>query len=196
MPIPASTLISALQSHLGDIPRAELAAVLDVTVQTVGNWLNDTSTPTKPQVNRIVKAFSDHVGKQLVRPIFEYREITPHRSGGNSWRFGLDATNSANHKRDLETRHGIYIFYSSAGTAIYLGKSTSCLYTESKVRLGADLNRPLRLPQKVKGAKVGSVARYMSAYEVAVSEATKKIESFMLRAFANSLYNKNSGSFK
>ncbi len=195
MAILASTLISALQSHLGKISRAELARLLNVTEATVGNWVHDSSSPTKPQVARIVKAFADHIGKQLVQPIFEYQPVRPARTG-NSWSFGLPAPEAKRHKAELEKKHGIYIFYSSAGIVIYLGKSTNCLYAESKARLGADLNRPLRLPRKLKNAEVGTIARYMSAYLVSVSAATKNIETFMLRAFANSLYNKNSGTFK
>ena len=195
MAVLASTLILALQSHLGQMSRAELARLLNVTPATVGNWINDSSVPTKPQVTRIVRAFADHVGKQLVRPIFEYRPIQPVRAGA-SWSFGISPTLLKGHVADLKTKHGIYIFYSSAGSVIYLGKSTNCLHTESKVRLSAELNRPVRLPNKQVGATVGTVARYMSAFEVSVSAATKNIESFLLRAFANSIYNINSGAFK
>jgi transcriptional regulator with XRE-family HTH domain len=195
VPIPASVLISALRNHLGQISRAELADMLNVHPATVGNWLNDTTTPTNPQVERIVKAFSDHVGRQLVQPIFEYKPIHPSRNA-NSWNFGIPAPDAEALRADLLNRHGIYIFYSSAGTVIYLGKSTSCLFDESKQRLAAKMNRPLRLPRKINGAEVGAVARYMSAYHVSVSAATKNIESFLLRAFANSIYNKNSGEFQ
>ena len=131
MPIPASVLIAALQHHLGEITRAELAHVLNVTPATVGNWLNDVTTPTNPQVERIVKAFSDHVGRQLVQPIFEYKPINPIRNG-NRWHFGIPAPEAEAHRAELLNKHGIYIFYSSVGTVIYLGKSTNCLYNESR----------------------------------------------------------------
>ena len=195
MPILTSTLVSALQTHLGGISRAELATLLNVTEATIGNWLNDLVSPSKPQVSRIVQAFADHTGQQLVQPIFEYRPIAP-KPSRSTWSFGVPAHDAPRHKKELDKKHGIYIYYDSAGAVIYLGKSTSCLYTESKVRLGADLNRPLRLPKKVISAKVGTISKYMSAYQVSISSATKNIESFMLRAFANSLYNKNSGHFK
>lgn len=195
MPILASTLISALQTHLDNMSRAELASMLNVTQATVGNWFNDTATPSKPQVGRIIKAFADHTGQNLVQPVFEYRSIEP-KPSGNTWSFGLSVHEEPGHRADLKGKHGIYIFYDSSGRAIYLGKSVRCLYQESKTRLGASLNRSLRLPQKIQTAKAGSISRYMSAYQISISSGTKNIESFMLRAFANSIYNKNSGEFK
>lgn len=194
MPILPSTLILALQAHLGDISRRELADLLDVTPATVGNWLSDSVSPTRPQVGRIVRAFADHTAKHLMRAIFEYRRLDPQRSGA-TWSFGLSGQNATIHKRELQGKHGIYVFYGSGGMPVYLGKSTSCLYTESKARLSAQLNRPVRLPAKVAEAQVGMLARYMSAYEIFASAATKNVESLMLRAFANSLYNRNSGEF-
>lgn len=195
MAIPASTLIAVLKDHFGSMTQTDLASTLGVTQGTISNWENDVSTPTKPQVRRIVGAFVRHTAQNVVHPIFEYKVIDPKRAGG-SWTFGISTSETKHHRTQLLGAHGIYVFYSSAGTPIYLGKSTNCLHAESKARLGADLNRPFRLPSKKKGACVGDLARYMSAYRVGISDATKNIESFLLRAFANGLYNKNSGEFK
>jgi hypothetical protein len=52
------------------------------------------------------------------------------------------------------------------------------------------------VPIKTTRPQMGQVARYLSAYEVTNVAAVKNLESFMLRAFANDLRNKNGGTFK
>lgn len=195
MPILTSTLIAALKNHLGAMNQAELAAMLGVTQGTISNWVHDAATPTKPQVVRIVKAFRTRMTRDLITPLIEYRSISPNKIG-NAWTFGLQPHELKIVRKYLLGKHGIYVFYSSAGAPIYVGKSTNCLFTESKTQLKADLNRAVRLPKKLKDSQVGAIACFMSAYQINVSEATKNIESFLLRAFANGLYNKNSGEFQ
>jgi len=191
----ASTFLKALEANLGRMTQTELASALGVSQGTISNWANDVSSPPPSQIQRVIAAFARHTTKALIKPIFEYREIHPQKRG-NSWSFGFSKSLAASHKSQLLNRHGIYIYFSSAGAPIYVGKSTNCLFLESKARLDAKLNRPLRLPSKRIEARVGHIARFASAYEVTTSAATKNIESFLLRAFANGIFNVNSGHFQ
>ncbi|MNV96997.1 hypothetical protein D3C71_1920660 [compost metagenome] len=89
----------------------------------------------------------------------------------------------------------MYLFYDSSGEAIYAGKTEFNLYNETKQRLKAVPNSAVFLPRKKYVGQMGDRARYMSAYEVTITAAIKNLESFLLRAFANDLLNKNGGAF-
>ena len=99
-------------------------------------------------------------------------------------------------KEKIEGKHGLYLFCDRSGHAIYLGKTEASLYGEAKQRLKATPNRGTYVPIKATKPQMGQVAHYLSAYQVSNVAAVKNIESFMLRAFANDLRNKNGGKFK
>ena len=189
-----SSLLEALEEEYGSVTQQQLAKALSVTQPTISNW-NNGAEPSKRNLKRLIEFFRAHHAATLVKPVLEFQLIDPVRSG-NEWRFSADKDVVEQVREALEGRHGLYLFYDSSGHAIYLGKTEASLYTESKQRLKATPNRGTYVPIKTTKPQMGQVARYLSAYEVANVAAIKNLESFMLRAFANDLRNKNGGKFK
>ncbi|WP_172202807.1 helix-turn-helix domain-containing protein [Niveibacterium sp. COAC-50] len=189
-----SALLEALQDEYGTVTQQQIAKALGVTQATISNWSSG-GQPSKTNLKKLIDLFREHHAATLVKPIFEFQAIDPTPSG-DSWRFSADAKLVAELKAKLENRPGLYLYYDSAGHAIYLGKTESSLYTEAKQRLKAVPNRAIFVPTKAQASQMGQLARFLSAYEVTIPAAIKNIESFMLRAFANDLLNKNGGHFK
>lgn len=189
-----ASLLEALQEEYGSVTQQQLAKALAVTQPTISNWKNG-AEPSKKNLTKLIEFFRAHHAATLVRPLLEFRAIEPVKSG-NEWRFSTDQISIDEIKTALEGRHGLYLFYDSSGHAIYLGKTEASLYVESKQRLKATPNRGTYVPIKTTKPQMGQVARYLSAYEVTNVAAVKNLESFMLRAFANDLRNKNGGKFK
>jgi transcriptional regulator with XRE-family HTH domain len=188
-----AALLEALEEEYGPVTQAQIAAALGVTQATISNWKNG-GEPSKRNLKKLIEFFRGHHAATLVRPILEFQVIHPVKSG-NEWRFTSDEEVVSSLKEKLDSRPGIYVFYDSSAAAIYLGKTESSLYGEAKQRLKAIPNRSMYLPTKAKVGAMGDRARFMSAYEVTIPAAIKNLESFMLRAFANDLLNKNGGHF-
>ena len=189
-----SALLEALEEEYGFITQEKIARKLGVNQTTISNWKNGKNTPSKKNLEMLINAFREHHAQTLIRPIFEFKEILPFCKG-SSWGFSSDTEALNEIRGKLSKKIGIYLFYDSAGKAIYLGKSDACLYNEAKQRLNGLANRPFYKPNKSAHPFMGDMAKYLSAYEVTVPAAIKNIESFMLRSFANDLMNKNSGNF-
>lgn len=186
-------LLEALEEEYGAVTQAQIAKALGVTQGTISNWKGG-SEPSKKNLRKLIEFFRGHHATTLVKPIVEFTAIQPTKSG-NEWRFSSEPKVVAGLKTKLDGRAGLYVFYDSSGAAIYLGKTEASLYTEAKQRLKAIPNRSIYLPTKSKAGSMGERARFLSAYEVTISAAIKNLESFMLRAFANDLLNKNGGHF-
>lgn len=189
-----SALIDALQEEYGEVSQAQIAKALQVTRATITNWAAG-GQPSKTNLKKLIDLYRQHHAATLVKPIFEFQPISPVPSG-NSWRLVNDKKLDGALQSSLKGVPGIYLYYDSAGHAIYLGKTEKCLYGESKQRLKAVPNRTIYVPTKAQASEMGQLARYLSAYEVTIPAAIKNLESFMLRAFANDLLNKNGGHFK
>ena len=190
-----AAFLQALEEEYGYITQEKLARKLEVNQATISNWKNGKNTPSKKNLEMLINAFKEHHAQTLIRPIFEFKEILPYRNG-SSWVFSHETEALNIIKSELTKKIGIYLFYDSAGKAIYLGKSDVCLFNEAKQRLNALANRPFYNPNKNAHPFMGDMAKFLSAYEVTVQAAIKNIESFMLRSFANDLMNKNSGNIK
>jgi transcriptional regulator with XRE-family HTH domain len=189
-----TSLLEALEEEYGSVTQAEIAKALRVTQPTISNWKNG-GEPSKSNLKKLIEFFRAHHAATLIKPLLEFEPIQPLRSG-NEWRFSAEQSVIDHIKGETEHRRGVYLFYDSSGHAIYLGKTESSLYGEAKQRLKATPNRGTYVPIKTTRPQMGQVARYLSAYEVTNVAAVKNLESFMLRAFANDLRNKNGGTFK
>jgi transcriptional regulator with XRE-family HTH domain len=189
-----TALLEALQEKYGSITQGRIASALGVTQGTISNWSND-GQPSKNNLKKLIDLFLQHHATTLVNPILEFHPIAPEPSG-DSWKFSNDPNVTTKLKAELDGVPGLYLFYDSAGRAIYLGKTEASLYAEAKQRLKAVPNRSIYVPTKAMASQMGQITRFLSAYEVTIPAAIKNLESFMLRAFANDLLNKNGGNFK
>lgn len=189
-----SALLEALKEEYGTLTQQQIAKALGVTQATISNWATG-GQPSKTNLKKLIELFRQHHAATLVKPIIEYQAIDPVPSG-DSWKFSNDAKIIAELKENLTNVPGLYVFYDSSGHAIYLGKTEASIYAEAKQRLKAVPNRSIFVPTKAKASQMGQLARFLSAYEVTIPAAIKNLESFMLRAFANDLLNKNGGHFK
>ena len=189
-----SALLEALREEYGALTRAEIATELGVSIGTVHNWSKG-AEPNKTNLKKLIDLFKNHQASTLIKPILEFHPVKPEVSG-KSWCFSSDAKVVAFLKAKLEGKKGVYVFYDTSGKAIYLGKTEASLYGEAKQRLSAVPNKAIYLPIKAKVGAMGHRASFISAYEVSIPAAIKNLETFMLRAFANDLYNKNGGHFQ
>ncbi|MBK9441385.1 MAG: helix-turn-helix domain-containing protein [Comamonadaceae bacterium] len=189
-----NALLDALQEEYGAVTQQQIAKALEVTQGTISNWATG-GQPSKANLKKLIDFFRQHHAATLVKPIFEFQAIDPVPSG-DSWKFSSDTNVVTALKASLENVPGLYLYYDSAGHAIYLGKTEASLYAEAKQRLKAVPNRSIFVPTKAKASQMGQLARFLSAYEVTIPAAIKNLESFMIRAFANDLLNKNGGHFK
>jgi transcriptional regulator with XRE-family HTH domain len=189
-----ASLLEALQEEYGTVTQTDLAKALGVTQPTISNWVNG-GEPSKRNLKRLLEYFRDHHARTLIKPIVEFVPIEPVQLS-NEWRFSSDNDVVEELKTQLHGKKGIYLFYGTTGEALYLGKTEASLYGEAKQRLKALPNRPMYIPVKGRVLQMGAMARYLSAYEVSIPAAVKNVESFMLRAFANELRNRNGGNFK
>ena len=189
-----SALLDALEEEYGKVNQSQLAKSLGVSQGTISNWKNDAS-PSKTNLKKLLDFYRNHHATTLIRPILEFQEIQPERSG-KSWNFTCNKELSDQLRQSLHKKAGLYLLYDSAGNGIDLGKSETNLFIEAKQRLNAKANRAFYAPTKKTHAFMGEMAQYVSAYKVTIPSAIKNLKSFMLRSFANNLMNQNGGNFK
>ncbi len=188
-----AALVKALEDSYGSIPQQDLAKHLGVSAAAVSSWLTGKAEPNHASIRKLLDLHAGHRASALFVPLVEFVPIHPQPTK-SGWRLGPD---EARHLEPLlRRRKGIYVFYDSAGEATYLGKSACDLWKEARQRLSAEANRPFYAPEKGPSREQGDIARFLSAYEVTVPAAIANIETFMLRAFANDLMNRNGGNFK
>ena len=188
-----AALVEALEDSYGSISQQDLARHLGVAPAAVSTWRTGKAEPNRTSIRKLLDLYADHRASALFVPLVELAPIHPERAGAG-WRLAPDEV--ARIEPRLRRRKGIYVFYGSAGEATYLGKSASDLWKEARQRLNAETNRPFYGAEKGPSRKQGDIARFLSAYEVTVPAAIANVETFMLRAFANDLMNRNSGKFK
>ncbi|MGC3991626.1 MAG: hypothetical protein QM796_18445 [Chthoniobacteraceae bacterium] len=204
----------------------ELADVLGMSVPAIQNWKNRAAC-TLRQVAGLVHAASKsgavRFRKNAVRPLVEFFEISlcDSRHGASYELFGTKDENGNEHpyvsglKKELELKHGVYVFFDSRGQAIYAGKARKqSLWKEMNLAL----NRDRREVQKIKRVRhparrveyrtsdekarqivdqrvpLWDLAAYFSSYEVA-DEMIEDVEALLVRSFANNLLNKRMERF-
>ena len=189
-----SELLGALAEETGEVSPLLLAKTLRVSQSTVTCWRGG-ATPRRANMRKILTYFRDFTAASLVMPVLEYKAIAPVKSG-RTWALTKVEEDIALLHACMLHRPGLFLLYDSTGSAIFLGKSESCLYTETRKRLGDHSNRPFFSPNRNKPPHIGELASYISVYEVSVLAALDNIEAFMLRAFGNNLLNEDAGNFK
>lgn len=190
-----SELLGALLDESeGEVSQILLARALKVSQSTVAGWVSG-ATPSRATIRRVLNYFRDYSASSLIKPVIEFQPIAPMKSG-RTWVLSRRENERDHIHESLLHRVGVFILYDSAGNAIYLGKSESCLYTELKRRLSDQVDKPLFAIAKPKTRQIGEMVCYLSAYEVSIKAAVKTVETFALRAFGNQLLNERGEGIK
>jgi DNA-binding transcriptional regulator YiaG len=204
----------------------ELAGELGITSQAIQNWKNRRSV-TPRQIAGLIASTRVAVERQThassIRPLVEFFPISKAPSKQNAG-FELFADRDlkqnkhpylAGLKAELESHHGVYIFFDSRGQAIYSGKARKQkLWKELNLAFNRDRDslqniRRVKHPsrkQKYRTTEEKSrqiteysvplheLAAYFSAYDVA-DGMVDVVESLLVRGFANDLLNKRMERF-
>lgn len=149
-------------------------------------------------------------------PIIEYFPLEAAESKGNAVRIfstaddeGVEIQFYTGLKHELERSNGVYIFYDSRGRAIYAGKAydqslwieMNNAYNRDRVKVqhikltsypttrgSFSLERTKSAQIVRRPVKIHEIATYFTAYKVP-KPLISKIESLLVRAFANDLLN-------
>jgi len=100
-------------------------------------------------------------------------------------------------KEKLLKKVGIYAFFDSAFRLIYVGRSSTNLFTEIKQRLGKAVSY-IRNPVSGQKVKFADVTAYISVYAVERGDKDfiHDLEALILRLSLNVGFNTNKGNFK
>lgn len=199
---------------------ASLATFLGVQPTSLQNWKHAQEiTPTQMAniSKKIYEAGKRDLLKSLIRPIVEFYPITQANARGGVNQEVLNSKINSQHKKIrqwLEKENGIYIFYSSEGCALYVGKTNSKnrslwkrmneSYNTVKEKNVQSIYRVAHPEKNVeifpafetKGYKqirkqnvpLYELAEYFSAYAVEES-AISLVEALLVRSFPNDLKN-------
>ena len=146
------------------------AKATEFTVQQLQSWMNGDTRPQKATIEylihcvlapefKVVVEFGPFNFTEKVRP--QLRKIL----------------------KGHENKSGIYAFYDSMASLLYVGKATSLL-KEIEQSLGQDVTVMFPKGVKLKPQKRAEVTRYISAYDVGSSDFQdypKHVESLILR---------------
>lgn len=203
-----------------------LGEVLGLSVPAIQKWKNRPKC-TLRQIAGLVHSASKsgavRFRKNAVRPLVEFFEIDlcDSRQGAGYELFSNKDEGGKFHpyfsglRVELESNHGVYIFFDSRGQAIYAGKARrQSLWREMNLAL----NRARGQVQTIKRVRhparkveyrtsdekarqivdlqvpLWEIAAYFSAYEVA-DEMIEDVEALLVRSFANNLLNKRMERF-
>jgi hypothetical protein len=174
-------------------------------------------------VQRAAAASQKRTHVTSVRPLVEFFPITKVLSKQEA-KYELFATNDGDNgvhpyfsglKKELQERHGVYIFFDSRGQAIYAGKARKLrLWQEMKGAFNREradwqtIRRVHHPKNKVRYRSTNEKARqirelavplhelatYFSAYQVA-DPMIGVVEAMLVRSFANDLLNKRMEQF-
>jgi hypothetical protein len=219
-------IIRAVDKRLRTSSLREVAGELGISDQAVQNWKNRHFVTPRQIAGLIVSAraaIERATHTSSIRPLVEFFPINKVPSKHRA-RFELFATADSSRNRhpylaglkaELESHHGVYVFFDSRGQAIYSGKARrQKLWGE----LNLIFNRKRDALQKIRRVKHPSrkqkyrtieektrqiteysvplheLARYFSAYHV-VDGMVDVVESLLVRSFANDLLNKRMEKF-
>jgi len=199
----------------------ELVDYLGISMPSLQNWRNRESVTTRQVVGLMFKSQKKNLNNELknlnnelktaICPIVEFFDL-PSVDPKNKARTKIFETDGNQYlkrlQKELETYHGIYIFYDSSGRALYIGKTENRklwqrineTYRSRIVQLRlVDHPNPER-NQKYKTLEekdrqisnkrihLYELASYISAYKVA-KPLIHNTEALLIRSFANDLYN-------
>jgi hypothetical protein len=199
---------------------AEVARYLGITVTALGYW-RDQRSITSRQVSsllfRIEKRAVEEAERNAIRPIVEFYPIKKVKSRKQAqWDIfsPSDQNGKGKHpytaglREQLDTKHGIYVFYDSRGRALYVGKTTqqslwremnSAFNRERTVQQIRRVDHPekrvvfrtsdeKRRQIRLRSVKLHHLAMYFSAYCVS-DRLIGELESLLIRSFPNDLLN-------
>lgn len=213
-----SDVIKALKKKFKTSSDLALSKRIGIAHTAVGNWSRRrtvTARQVAGLVSKAVNVGAMSIQQKAIRPIVEFFPIVRHKSRKKWEIFSVETNDEAPHpyleglRKELDEHHGVYIFFDSAGKAIYSGKARKLsLWKEMK---GA-FNRPRGEIQKIRRVKhpvrrqdyrtsdekarqiveyvvpLHELARYFSAYHVA-DGMVNDLEAMLIRSFANDLLN-------
>lgn len=210
----AAGTINSLYEKFSVSASNQLAAKLGMSAATLGNWTSHGVTGRK-LADGILKAQKRAVAlahTDAITPIVEYFQLAADRRtrDGRAKLFSVGRTASKMHhglKNQLDSAHGIYIFYDSRGRALYVGKAqrltlwkemnnafnrdreTQKVYRVShpsngEFKTSDELTRQVRLTS----LHLCHMAEYFSAYRVD-DGLINELEALLVRSFANDLLN-------
>lgn len=221
-----SNVIASLKKKLRANTNRALSLKLGITVQAIHNWKNR-PTVTARQIAGLVYSASRSgaIASQqtAIRPLVEFSRIekADSKQKVRYELFSSKAQDGSKHpyldglRKELESHHGVYIFFDSRGQAIYTGKARrQNLWQEMKLAF----NRERGEVQKIKRVRhptrkltyrtsdekarqivdyevpLHEMAIYFSAYQVA-DGMINEVEAMLVRSFANDLLNKRMERF-
>ncbi len=221
-----SELISALKKQFRVTTDKELSEVLGISVPTIQQWKSRPQC-TLRQIAKLVHSASKtgavRFRNDAVRPLVEFFAIDFCESGKGAGYMLFDVRDEkggahpykSGLKDELESKHGVYLFFDSRGQAIYAGKARrQSLWKEMNLALNrnrGDLQKIKRVkhPERKmdyrtsdektrqivdQSVSIWDIATYFSAYEVA-DEMIEDVEALLVRSFANNLLNKRMERF-
>jgi hypothetical protein len=216
--ISGDTLLDEVKRKLGAKTDLALAAQLGMTTVALWKWRGSRRISTRQIANLVAaakKSSTTDLATSAIRPIVEFFPINKNRSRGGQ-KFEVLATKIDNIEHpflsglrsELESHHGVYVFFDSRGRAIYAGKARRLFLWDE---MNNAFNRE-RAVQKIKRVShperrqtykssletarqivhtpvlLHELAVYVSAYNVR-DELIEELESLLVRSFANDLSN-------
>lgn len=213
--------IEALRKEMDVKSQRELAFKLGVD-ETMLSRKKQTGISEQALAKILVKAShaaATHARREMIKPLVEFYPITCVNSLGETkyeflpFKDHHEATVfQKGLRKQLQQACGIYIFYDSRGSALYVGKTKKNLWDEMKDAYNRE--RDLQMIRRVsfpdfkefkpaydQERKLGGelvtlahLASYFSAYEID-NEMIDEIEALLIRGFANNVLNKKMETF-
>lgn len=221
-----SEVIAELKKKFRAETDAQLGYAIGMSVKGIQDWKkrqNCTLRQVASMVHSANKAGARGIRDNAIRPLVEFfeislcdsRQLTRYELFGTTDRDGDSHRYFVGLKDELNSKHGVYLFFDSRGQAIYAGKARGqTLWKEMNLAL----NRPRGGVQKIKRVKHPSrkleyrttdqknrqpieqkvklweIAAYFSAY-VVEDGMIDDVEALIVRSFANNLLNKRMERF-
>lgn len=220
-----SEVIDTLKRKFKVTTDLELSEHLGISVQSIQNWKNCQSITERRLAGLVYsasRAGACNLQMNAIRPLVEFFRIErcDSKQGAIYELFGV-VTENGNHpyleglRKELQSHHGVYVFFDSRGQAIYTGKARrQTLWKEmndafnrerGEVQKIRRVNHPARKQAyRTSDEKVRQIsdhvvplyelAAYFSAYQV-VDGMINELEAMLVRSFANDLLNKRMERF-
>jgi DNA-binding transcriptional regulator YdaS (Cro superfamily) len=217
-------LIEQVKRKLRADSYKQLAQMLGITQVNLHTWRGRKALTTRQIANLVHAAkesATDEAHASAIRPIVEFLPIQRGEGAGRQHFLQVDRRRGQAHpyqeglRRELESSHGVYIFFDSRGRALYAGKAKlKNLYSEMisafnrnrdvqniwrvkhperrvAYRRAEDKSRQIRR----QSVKLHHLAAYVSAYEVSEG-LIDELESLLIRSFPNDLMNTRMEKFR
>jgi len=216
-------LVNELRRRNGDPNNRLLSEHLGISYETLSKWHSSPVELTVKQVCNLLdkakRAGIRDAHATSIRPIVEYYPIEASESKqGAAWEL-FDSKQSGNRRQEklkelLRASNGVYIFYDSRGTPLYVGKAkdqslwdemksafnrdrqTQKIRTVSHPYTGTGFSPAYESPRKIEWMhlRLSDLAVYFSAYE-AHDDMINRVEALLIRVFANSIMNTRMETF-